>query len=202
MSKFIRIIQSYLLYSFPFVLACMAWETGQTENEILRDSTMMTRILWEVLSWNLMLWFAGLILFLIFLVISSEAREKTLRRLANLKERDEREKSITGIASRSAYISTLSLLIFFLFFSIFSLNIYRRPESEVINGKTKTIAIGLGFSLLDKSRVELNSTTGQVLFETKDIPLSKTSILLILIIWQLVIFNISARKENMKDLVG
>ncbi|MBK7845848.1 MAG: hypothetical protein IPJ71_19605 [Bdellovibrionales bacterium] len=90
-----------------------------------------------------------------------------------MKERDEREQYITGKASRTAYISTLSLLVFLLFFSIFSLNIHRLPESEAINGKTGTVAIGLQFNLLDKPRVETNQATGQVLFESKDIPLSK-----------------------------
>ena len=127
-----------------------------------------------------------------------EAREKTLKRLANLKERDEREQYITGKASRTAYISTLSLLVFFLFFSIFSLNIHRLPESEAINGKTGTVAIGLQFNLLDEPRVETNQATGQVLFESKDIPLSKTAILLILILWQLAAFNITARREHLR----
>jgi hypothetical protein len=195
MTKFIRFVQNYLLYALPFVLVCMAWGTIHPESEIVKNASFLTKASWEILSWNLMLWFAILILFLVLLVAVPEARERTLKRLANLKERDEREQYITGKASRAAYISSLSLLILLLFFSIFSLNVYRAPESEAINGKRGTVAIGLRFNLLDKSRVETNPS-GEVLFESKDIPLSKSAILLGLIIWQLAIFNVSARREN------
>lgn len=116
MIKFIRCVQNYLLYALPFVLICMAWGTVQTESEILRDATFLIKASWEVLSWNLMLWFAVLIMFLFLLVLIPSAREKTLIRLANLKVRDEREQFITGKAARSAYISSLSLLIVLLFF--------------------------------------------------------------------------------------
>lgn len=195
MTKFIRCIQNYLLYSLPLVLICMAWGTFHPESEILKGASLFTKALWEILSWNLMLWFAVLVLFLILLVIIPDVRERTLIRLANIKERDEREQYITGKASRTAFISTLSLLILLLFFSIFSLNIYKVPESKAINGKRGTVAIGLQFNLLEKARVETNSA-GQVLFESKDIPFSKSAILLGLIIWQLVVFNISARRES------
>jgi hypothetical protein len=199
MNKFVRCIQNYLLYALPFVLICMAWGTFRPESEILKDAAFLTKAAWEILSWNLMLWFSVLILFLIFLVVLPEAREKTLKRLANLKERDEREQYITGKASRAAYISTLSLLILLLFFSVFSLNIHRVPKSEAINGKRGTVAIGLQFNLLDKEHVETNPS-GEILFESKDIPLSKSAILLVLIIWQLGVFNFTARKENLAAL--
>ncbi|MBK9040933.1 MAG: hypothetical protein IPL83_17565 [Bdellovibrionales bacterium] len=200
MNKVVHHIQNYLVYTLPFVFICMAWGTISPEKEILKDAPFLTKAIWELLSWNLMLWFAVLILFLVLLVALPEAREKTLKRLANLKERDEREQYITGKASRTAYISTLSLLVFLLFFSIFSLNIHRATENEAINGKTGTVSIGIQFNLLDKPRVETNQATGQVLFESKDIALSKTAILLILILWQLAAFNITARREHMGDL--
>lgn len=196
MSQAIRWIQNYLLYTLPLVLICMAWGSFKGEKEILQDPTIFTKVAWELLSWNLMLWFAVLIVFLVMLVAIPEAREKTLKRLANLKERDEREQLITGRASRAAYISGLSLMILLLFFSIFSLNIYRAPESEAINGKTGTATIGLNFNLLDKPKVEMNPEN-KVLFQSSDIPLSKTAIILLLIIWQLTIFNITARRENL-----
>ncbi len=192
MNKVLKYIQSYLLFAFPFVLASMFWSSFDPERGMLSSSLL--RLAWEVLSYNLMAWFVTLIIFLVFLVASATAREKTLKRLANIKERDEREQYITGKASRAAYISTLSLLIFFLFISIFSLNIYRAPESEAVNGKTGTVAIGLGFSLIDKPRLQTDSEN-KVIFETKDIPLSKTAIILILIAWQLMIFNVTARRE-------
>lgn len=196
MNKFIKITQNYLLYALPFVLVCAGWSAVKTEKEVLSEATIASRILWEILSWNLITWFVVLILFLVMLVVFPLAREKTLKRLANLKERDEREQYITGKAARTAYIATLSLLILLLFFSVFSLNIYHKPEAQAINGKTGTIAIGMQFKFLDSPAVVSEQKTEKVIFESRDIPLSKSAILLLLIIWQLGAFNYSARKEN------
>jgi len=196
-NKIIRLIQTYLMFGFPFVMICMVWETIYTENKILKDATTLTRTLWDALGWNLMLWFAVLIIFLVMLVAVPSVREKTLRRLANLKDRDEREEYITGKASRAAYISTLSLMIFFLFFSIFSFNIYRVPQTEAINGKHLFASISIGFNLLDKPAVE-NYSKKEVLFKSKNFSLSTSAIILILLGWQLLIFNLTARKERLK----
>jgi hypothetical protein len=197
-NKAIRIIQSYLIFALPFVIACMTWSTLHSESEILKNASFLTKATWEALSWNLMFWFIILILFLILLVAVPSAREKTLKRLANLKERDEREQYITGKAARATYISTLSLMILFLFCSVFTLNIYRAPESQAINGKRGTVSIGLHFALLDESKTEKISEN-QVLFESKDIPLSKSAIILIFLSWQLLSFNLTARKELIRE---
>jgi hypothetical protein len=193
MNKAFRIIQNYLIYAFPFMLLNMGWGAirhGKYENIFIKGII-------EVLDWNLMLWFAALIIFLIFIVSVPMAREKTLKRLANLKERDEREEYITGKALRGAYLATLSLLIFLLFMSIFNLNIYKTPESKAVDGKTGVLSIGLGFKLLDEPKVTTNSEN-KMIFETKDIPLSKTAILLILLFWQVASFNLYARREYLK----
>ena len=198
MNKFVRWTQNYLLFALPFVLICMAWSSLKSEKEIIAGASFLVSAAWEVLSWNLMLWFVALIVFLVVMVAVPSVREKTLVRLANLKERDEREEFITGKASRTAYVSSLSVLIFLLFFSIFSVNISHRPEAErAIDGKTKTLAIGLGFSLLDKPRTEVSQD--KVIFESQDIPLSKTGIILIVLLWQLAAFSIAARRENLRD---
>jgi hypothetical protein len=194
MIKLICGFQNYLLFTLPLVIICMLWGTFSPEQHILQDANIITKVSWELLSWNLMAWFTVLISFLVILVTVSSAREVTLKRLANVKDRDEREQHITGEASRVAYISSLSLLILFLFLSIFNLNIYRAPQSEAINGKTGTVNIGLHFDLLDRPNVVKTSPVGEILFESKDIPLSKTGIILILLGWQLLAFYLSARK--------
>lgn len=198
MNKVVRIIQNYLACALPFVIACAVWSSLRSEGDILGSASVFTKGLWELLSWNLMLWFAALISFLILLVALPEARERTLKRLAGVKERDEREEYITGKASRAAYIATLSLLILLLFLSVFSLNITRAPENEAIDGKTKRLSIGLQFNMTDIPKSQTNQS-GQVLFESKDLPLSKTAILFVLLSWQLVTFNLTARKELLRE---
>ncbi len=190
MNKVIRFIQTYLVCAFPFVIACMARK---------QESFTNTSLTWELLSWNLMLWFVVLIVFLVMLVTMPRVREKTLRRLANLKERDEHEEYITGKASRAAYISTLSLMIFILFFSIFSFSYYRLPESQAIDGKRNTVSVNAGFNLLGGDSQIIYSPGTEMLFTTKDFSLSTSSILFILIGWQLLSFNIAARKEQDRE---
>lgn len=198
MNKLLRFIHIYLLVGLPFVIACIVWETIQPENEILKNATNLTKILWNTLSWNLMFWFASLVLLLIVLVTVPQAREKTLKHLANLKERDEREEYITGKASRAAYIATLSLIVFFLFFSVFSLNVDR--ISQDLGTKSHLIVnINMRFKLLDQPRVE-NTEKDVTLFSSKNFSLSTSAILLIILIWQLFVFNITARKEQKKGL--
>ena len=197
MNKIIRYIQNYLICALPFVIGCMVWETIQPDIQFGKSSSMVAKVLWEVLSWNLMLWFAFLVIFLISLVAISSVREKTLRRLANLHERDEREQYITGKAARAAYISTLSFLILFLFLSMVSLRISDIPKNQVVNGHHKQVNIGIHFSFLDKHTDDMINQTPEekIFFDSDTIKPSTSAILLFLFCWQLLIFNLTARKE-------
>ncbi len=195
MNKLIRFIYIYLLFGLPFVIGCMFWSNSRSEYDVLQTGSLLIRVAWEILSWNLMVWFTVLIVFLVILVAVPKVRDNTLRYLANLKERDEREEYITGKASRAAYISTLSLIIFFLFFSLFSLSIYRIPKDQ-LHKRNITVAIHVGMTLLEKNKLEIDPR-GEVLFATNNIQLSSSSILIILFAWQILIFNYVARKEQM-----
>lgn len=194
-NKLIRFVIIYLLIGIPFVVACMIWSNAHSEYEVLKNTSFLIRASWQILSWNLMLWFAVLIIFLVILVAAPSARENTLRHIANLKERDEREEYITGKASRAAYISTLSLTLLFLFFSIFSLSINRFPADQNMPKRHLTVSIHIGSSLLAENKSQ-NMPEGEVLFATKNIMPSTFSILIILLAWQLLIFNYTARKEQ------
>lgn len=203
MNKIMRFIQNYLIVGLFFVIALMVWSYLQKNSA----TSSIEKALHEILSWNFMLWFATLIVFLIMLVAIPLAREKTLKRLANLKERDEREQYITGRAARAAYISTLSLMIFFLFFSVFSFRMHHYPSSQAIEhngGHNYSLAMKIGFDFFDKPEVNSNSTQNQpddtLVFDLQNITPSKSAMILILLCWQLLIFNFTARKEQIKGL--
>jgi len=172
----------------------MIWSNNRSEYDVISHANFFTKILWDTLSWNLMLWFAVLIVFLITLVVVPSARENTLRHIANLKERDEREEYITGKAARAAYISTLSLTLFLLFFSMFTLSIYRVPKDE-LHKRNITVTIHVGANFLETPQPEFK-IPGEVIFATKNIMLSSSSMIIILLAWQLLIFNYTARKEQ------
>jgi len=89
-------------------------------------------------------------------------------------------------ASKKAFTSTLSILIFLF-------NVSKIPPEEIVNNREKSLSIGLNFKLTNDPKIE-KDPNGQVLVESKDIPLSKSAILLLLIVWQISMFGFSARK--------
>ncbi|MBK9322702.1 MAG: hypothetical protein IPM97_07110 [Bdellovibrionaceae bacterium] len=193
MNRVNRWLQNYLVFSLPFVVVCASWGSIQSDREILVSGSFLAKAAWEVLSWNLMIWFLLLIVFLILMVFVPSTREMVTRRIANIKERDEREIYITGQASRVAFTSTLSILIFLFFISIFTFNVSKIPPEEVVNNRAKSLSIGFNFKLTDDPKIEKDQA-GQVLLESKNIPLSKSAILLLLIVWQISMFGFSARR--------
>lgn len=193
MNKVFRCIQYYLIIGFPFVIACMIWHALQPT--INTESNW----LWDLLGFNIIAWFSILIVFLISLVLVPSIREKTLTRLANLNERDEREQYITGKAARSTYISTLSLIIALLFFSLFSFKLVKFPTGQEINGHGMQASINIGLQLFNQSQITSTNTSPtqeNVLIDTKEISLSASSVLLILLGWQLLAFHLAAKKEQ------
>jgi hypothetical protein len=53
----------------------------------------------------------------------------------------------------------------------------------------------MGYSFLNKNKNEEKSDE-KIIFDSENIALSSSSILLILLSWQLLMFNYTARKEN------
>jgi hypothetical protein len=199
MNKLIRFMQSYLIIGLPFVMGIVIWQSIQPGIEGINNNHPLIKFMWQALGINIMVWFTVLVLFLLVLIVSSAVREKTLRRLANLQERDEREQYITGKASRASYIATLSMLLFFLFFSLFSVTVTKISPEQSISGHHYKTSLSVGYSLLNKDVNETKSDE-QTIFDSKNISLSSSSILLILLCWQLLIFNYTARKEQNKIL--
>lgn len=194
MKKLARLIQTYLLYSLPFVITVSIWSQYQNGGTSASDSPFVLRALWEVMSWNLMAWFVILILFLVTLLVNQDVRDQTLRRIANLKDRDEREEIFTGQAAKSSYISTMAIIIFLLFISVLQVNITRSPQPGEDGNHHGTVSLGIGFHLFDEP---LTAPASQELsvFESKSIPLSKSALLLCVLLSQMISFNRSMRRQ-------
>ena len=188
MNKIYRFIQYYLLIGLPIVIIFFLVHTLNPHS-----GTFFSEPCNVIFGFSLMTWFLFLILFLSALVTRPSFREKMLCRLANLKTRDEREEFITGNAARTSYVSTMSLMIFLLFFSMFNLDVTKLAPGEAPDGHRTTLSISLGYSLFTKNEPE--QTKDKVLFDTKHYSLSSSTILLILLSWQLIAFNRAARKE-------
>ncbi len=192
MKKFNQYLQKYLVYGSPFVMALVAWDyIRPMPHRTAPESSLILKCLWEVMSWNLILWFLALIIFMVMLVINKESQEQSVKFLAGIKERDEREQLVTGIAARTSFVATTSLLIFLLFMSCFTLRIAKNPDASV-DGKKSSLTIGFK---LDAASMQEPTNEDGVMYERKDIPLSKSGIILLILIWQVTAFRIKVRKE-------
>jgi len=191
MNKLFRIVRYYLLFGFPFVIAFIFFAYLNNHDSHVWQSTLRS-----ILSVNLMLWISFLFIFLVMLVFMPMAREKTLRHLANLKERDEREQYITGKAARVSYIASLSLMILLFFISI--VDVQYRPIIEnqgIPNKPQRAVEISVGFRLFDPVFTS-NQVKSQSGFTTENSKLSTSAVILILMCWQLFIFNLAAKREQ------
>lgn len=192
MNKLIRYTQNYLVYGLIPVAGLIIWSILIKGS--IAESNLLVRVIHEILSYNIMIWFATFILFMIGMVIIPDVREKSLRRLANLRERDEREEYITGKAARSSYVATLSLTIFFLFFSMFNFH-YSKLEKSSPDKPGHSVGIGFGYRVFAETVTDKQTVKGvSPVFDSTSYALSGSTLLLILLGWQLLFFNLSARK--------
>lgn len=193
-------MQNYLIIGSPFVILFLALPAiFSPDNNLINYAINHYRIFWNIFSIGFMLWFIVLFLFLVCLIIAPTVREKTLTRLANLKERDEREEHITGKAARSAYISTLSVMILCLFLSMFNVSLYKLPKNNTINAYRYRLSMDFHYHFFNK--VDNAKIPGEIaVFDLKDIFPSTSTIIFILLGWQLLAFNFTARREMSKDI--
>ncbi|MCE3014145.1 MAG: hypothetical protein LW878_13880 [Proteobacteria bacterium] len=185
-------IQKYLVWVFPNVVATTVWDYFQSDTEIRAMNSFLLTALWEVMSWGLIIWFLCLFIFMVLLVFRKDTQELTIKRLAGIKERDEREEIITGHAARRSFVSTTSFLIFLFFLSSMQVNIARNPD-QAVDGKKSSLTLGLKFSPTDEPKTV--SEDGKVIYEHRDIPLSKSAILLLVLVWQVASFRFRVRRE-------
>ncbi|MFN8944869.1 MAG: hypothetical protein ACK5WZ_09620 [Pseudobdellovibrionaceae bacterium] len=185
-------IQKYLVWALPIVVTTMVWGFFQSDLEIRQQGSFALTALWEIMSWVLMIWFLCLLIFMVLLVFRKDTQEATIKHLAGIKERDEREQIVMGMAARRSFVATTGLLIFLFFLSCFTLSVARLTD-QTIDGKKSSLSLGFHFTGTDTKTTTDND--GNVMYEHRDIPLSKSAILLIVLVWQVSVFRFKARQE-------
>lgn len=130
------------------------------------------------------------------LMVSESFREQVLVRLTFMRERDEREVMLTGKATRTAFLTSLALLVFLFCLSCFHVSVYRVPPEKAVNGKTGMVSLGLGFDLLQHHPAgkDNEAMQKQDIFSYTGLPVSNTSVILLLIVWQVTSFNYVMRR--------
>ncbi|OPY78546.1 MAG: hypothetical protein A4E64_00819 [Syntrophorhabdus sp. PtaU1.Bin058] len=130
------------------------------------------------------------------LVVSGPFRDQVIAKITFIRERDEREAILTGKAAKTAMLTSLALLILLFCLSCFHVSIYKVPPENAVNGKTGFITLGLGFDLLkngeqDRPKERIQK---QDIFSYRGLPVSGTTVILVLIVWQIVAYNYSMRR--------
>jgi hypothetical protein len=154
---------------------------------------------------NLLNSFAGLVFALwmtlslylsVRLMVSEPFRDQVLARLTFIRERDEREAILTGKATRTTFLTSLAILIFLFCLSCFQVSIYRLPPERAVDGKTGMVTLGLGFNLLEHSKQDRPRETIEKkdIFSYNGLPVSSTTVILMLIVWQIISYNYSMRR--------
>lgn len=130
------------------------------------------------------------------LVVSGQFRDAVLSRMTFMRERDERESMLAGKAVKTAFLTTLSLMVLLFFLSCIQVSIYRVPPEQAVGGKTGFVTLGLGFDIIeqgDRAGNE-NAVRRENIFSCHGLPISNTAVILALIIWQVVSYNLSIRR--------
>jgi hypothetical protein len=130
------------------------------------------------------------------LMISGPFRDQVIARLTFIRERDEREAILTGKAARTTFLTSLAILIFLFCLSCFQVSIYRLPPERAVDGKTGIVSLGLGFNLLEHSKQDRprEIIEKKNIFSYTGLPVSSTTVILMLIVWQIISYNYLMRR--------
>ena len=136
-------------------------------------------------------WIISASWFFLLLIFNHKSREYLLARLANLQERDEREEQIVGWASKRTFLFMLAVLLALFVASTIH---YGRGMQNPGDNKFHTLNLGNGGLFENRSDVTTiydGKRTEQI--EVHELlPLSKTGLLLVLIIVLIVSYQVSA----------
>lgn len=150
----------------------------------------------DILGFNFIAWLFVLVFILVQLLFSTRLRDgffTSFSKLAGIKERDERESLIVDKAGRYAYVSTLCLLVVMLLFYSINFTVGNLPPEKVVDGKHRYITIGFGVALTDDAPVAKDPLR---IFSNWDLPLSKWSLLFLVIVWHILSFLFYLRRKN------
>jgi hypothetical protein len=131
------------------------------------------------------------------LMVSEVFRGKVLTKITFLKERDEREVILTGQAAKNTMLTTIAILIFLFCLSCFQVSIYRVPPEQAVDGKSRVLALGLTFDLLENSQQKISQedVEKENIVSYIGLPISSSAVILGLIGWQIISYNYSMHHE-------
>lgn len=202
---FRKIVIGYVFYTFPLTLMVFLILPyfAKGKQELIGWLTLpyygvFINTLARIAIYQFVIWIMVSLLFSITMFFSKNNREIFIRRLSGLsglKERDEREVQIIGKALRTSYLSTITILLFLLFVSLFYVQYHTKSDDNPERGKyPSALFINTGFPFLDSKAFVTQKEGYDVFLEFDSLPLSKSGLILILLVWQIVSFRIVSRR--------
>ncbi len=190
MKKADSLLLKVFLYGLPAVVALDVFSRAYNP-ETVQYAGSHLKFLYNFSGLVFAVWMTLSIYLSIRLMISELFRDKVLAKLTFLRERDEREVILTGKATKTTFLTSLAILIFLFCLSCIQVSIYRVPLEKAIDGKTGFVSLGFSFDLLEKSK---QAVLEKNIFSYTGLPVSSTTIILLLVIWQIISYNYSIRR--------
>ena len=195
MKRFDSTLLKAFLYGLPavaiFAVFAYCYSVG-----VVNNSHVYIRLLNSLAGIIIAGWMVVSLYLSVRLMVSGPFRDQVLAKLTFIRERDEREAILTGKATRTTFLTSLAILIFLFCLSCFQVSIYRVPPERAIDGKTGMVSLGLGFSLLEhpKQDVAKDTLERKDIFSYRSLPVSSTTVILLLILWQVISYNYCIRR--------
>lgn len=201
MKKIDRIILWVLGLGFPIVVGLMIWAytiVGNNTTLQAEETRNYTGGMWDYLGIFFMAWMVLAVITLFRILINSNLRETILSSVARIKERDEREVEISGHAAKFTFFANLALLVCLLFFSSITMTVNKYKNSFLdAAGEPKHGRLEMGLSLkgYDKEAVKIINNDEVREMKYSELPISKSGIIILLIVFQVGMYHLSARKK-------
>ena len=195
MKRFDPMLLRVFLYGLPAVVVCAAFAYCYRVGVVSHASGYL-RFLNTLAGLVFAVWMMLSLYLSVRLMVSGPFRDQVIAKLTLIRERDEREAILTGKATRTTFLTSLAILIFLFCLSCFQVSIYRVPPERAVDGKTGIVSLGLGFNLLEHSKQDRPKDTIEKkdLFSYTGLPVSSTTVILMLIAWQVIAYNYSMRR--------
>jgi hypothetical protein len=195
MKRFDSMLLKVFLYGLPGVLVLAVFSYFYSSG-VVNHAYVYFRLLNSFAGFVFAVWMMVSLYLSVRLMVSGPFRDQVIAKLTFIRERDEREALLTGKATRTTFLTSIAILILLFCLSCFQVSIYRVPPERAVDGKTGIVSLGVGFSLLERSKQVRPEDTIQKkdTFSYRGLPVSSTTVILMLIVWQIVSYNYSMRR--------
>jgi uncharacterized membrane protein YeaQ/YmgE (transglycosylase-associated protein family) len=190
---FKKIVIGYVFYTFPVTLVGLLIIDIY---DLPPSYGVFLNTICYIVGAQIAIWVLTSLPLTISMFFSRSIRDSILVKLTGIKERDEREIQIVGKALRTSYLTSMTILLFLLFISLFQVEISKKSAYNVEEGQHRGVAaVGMKFNLIDSDALIMQKDGYDFFYAYTNIPLSTSSLIIILLLVQIISYRIVSRKS-------